>query len=42
MKGGDWFRQGCKNQGGMPGFLPTRQKAELNITADSHEYALAA
>ncbi|OPY67860.1 MAG: hypothetical protein A4E65_01853 [Syntrophorhabdus sp. PtaU1.Bin153] len=42
MKGGDRSRQGSKGQGGMPGFLLTRQQVELNITADSHEYALAA
>jgi len=42
MKGATGFDREVKGQGGMPGLLLTRQQVEINITADSNEYALAA
>jgi len=41
-KGAIGLDREVKGQGGMPGLLLTREQVELNITADSHEYALAA
>jgi hypothetical protein len=41
-KGATGFDREAKGQGGMPGLLLTRKQVELNITADSNEYALAA
>ncbi len=41
-RGATGFDREVKGQEGMPGLLLTRKQVELNITADSHEYALAA